>query len=303
MSDIPTKILLATDGSPDAVLASRAAAELSNRSGSELHVVHAWQAPTHSTYEPTSKVEYPLLQKLLAQELLEEQLERLEALGATVTRAHLRRGGPAEEIIDLSEKLEADLLIVGSQGLGTITSLVLGSVSEKVAYLASRPTLVVRGQGAGAWLPRRVLIGDDSSEGARRAAGAAVNIAKLFEAQVVLVRTGYPEPQLTLHAQAGQSLRAQREREVLERMHEKKRIKKALEKRADELEGSLGRRPAVRAAVGDAATFILEVAAEVEEATLIAVGSRGLGTVKSIMLGSVSRKVLRGASAPVLIAP
>src|SRR5918998_266168 len=98
MSDFPTKILLATDGSPDAVLASRAAADLSVRPGSALHVVHTWQAPTHYTYEPTTKAEYPLLQKLLAQELLEEQVERLEALGANVTRAHLRRGGPAEEI-------------------------------------------------------------------------------------------------------------------------------------------------------------------------------------------------------------
>jgi nucleotide-binding universal stress UspA family protein len=95
MSDFPTKILLATDGSPDAILASRAAAELSKRSGSKLHVVHVWQAPTHSTYEPTSKVEYPLLQKLLAQELLEEQVERLEALGATAAKVHLRRGSPA----------------------------------------------------------------------------------------------------------------------------------------------------------------------------------------------------------------
>jgi nucleotide-binding universal stress UspA family protein len=300
VSDFPTKILLATDGSPDAVLASRAAADLSVRSGSELHVVHAWQAPTHSTYEPTTEVEYPLLQKLLAQELLEEQVERLESLGAPVAEAHLRRGSPAEEITDLGEELEVDLLIVGSRGLGTITSLVLGSVSEKVAYLASRPTLIVRGQGASAWPPQRVLIGDDASEGARRAAEAAVGIAKLFEAQVVLVRAGYPEPQLNLQEQ---SLRTQREREVLARMHEKQRIKKALEKRAGELEGSLGRRPSVRAAVGDAATSMLEVAAESEEANLIAVGSRGFGTVKNIMLGSVSRKVLRGASGPVLIVP
>ena len=142
MSDFPTKILLATDGSPDAVLASRAAAELLNRSGSELHVVHAWQAPTHSTYEPTSKVEYPLLQKLLAQELLEEQLERLEALGATVTRAYLRRGGLAEEIIDLSEELETDLLILGSRGIDATRRLRLGSASIKVLHAAQGPVLI-----------------------------------------------------------------------------------------------------------------------------------------------------------------
>ncbi len=304
MSVFPTKSLLATDGSRDAALAFQAAVDLSARSGSELHVVHVWQAPMQYTYVPTAKLEYPLLHELQAHELLEEQVERLEeALGATVAGAHLRRGSPAEEIIDLSEELEVGLVVAGSRGLGTIGKLVLGSVSEKVAYLASRPTLVVRGQGTGAWPPQRVIIGDDSSEGAKRAAETGVGIAKLFEAQVFLVRAGYPEPQLQLPGQSLQSLRAQREREVIARIQEKRRIKKALEKRADDLEAMLGRRPCVRAAVGDAAASILEVAAESEEVALIAVGSRGLGTIKSIMLGSVSRKVLRAASSSVLIAP
>ncbi len=239
----------------------------------------------------------------MARELLEEQTERLESAGATVAGAHLRRGEAAEEIVRLSEELEVGILVLGSRGLGALARLVMGSVSEKVAYLASRLTLIMRGQGAGEWPPRRVVIGDDSSEGARRATEAAVGIAKLFEAQVVLVRAGYPEPQPPLPGQPWQSLRAQREREVLERMQERQRIKKALEKRAGELEEPLGQRPGVRAAVGDAAAFILEVAAESEEATLIAVGSRGLGTIRSIMLGSVSRKVLRAASGSVLIAP
>ena len=44
MAYFPTRILLATDGSPDAALALRAAVDLSTRAASELHVVHAWQA-------------------------------------------------------------------------------------------------------------------------------------------------------------------------------------------------------------------------------------------------------------------
>ena len=38
MSIFPTKILLATDGSKEAVLAARAAVELAEKTGSELHV-------------------------------------------------------------------------------------------------------------------------------------------------------------------------------------------------------------------------------------------------------------------------
>jgi nucleotide-binding universal stress UspA family protein len=43
MTSFPTKILVATDGSEDADLAARAATDLSNRTGAELHVVHARQ--------------------------------------------------------------------------------------------------------------------------------------------------------------------------------------------------------------------------------------------------------------------
>jgi nucleotide-binding universal stress UspA family protein len=90
---------------------------------------------------------------------------------------------------------------------------------------------------------------------------------------------------------------------VIARMQERRRIKKALEERATELKGTFDRLPLVRAAVGEAADAILEVAAESAEPPLVAVGTRGLGTVESVMLGSVSRKVLRAASGPVLIAP
>ena len=50
MNRFPNKILLATDGSEDATLAARAAIELSNRTASELHVVHVW----HDVPTPTS---------------------------------------------------------------------------------------------------------------------------------------------------------------------------------------------------------------------------------------------------------
>jgi hypothetical protein len=59
--------------------------------------------------------------------------------------------------------LEADLLVVGSRGLGKARRLVTGRVSEGLVHVASRPTLVVRG-GEGIWPPKDVVVGDDGSE-------------------------------------------------------------------------------------------------------------------------------------------
>lgn len=50
MSIFPTRVLLASDSSEDANAAARAAAGISERTGSELHVVHAWQAPILPAY-------------------------------------------------------------------------------------------------------------------------------------------------------------------------------------------------------------------------------------------------------------
>lgn len=91
MNDFVSKILLATDGSEDAALAARAAVELSDGTGAELHVVHAWKEPPHSAY-PAFPPDYHLIYEQEASGLLEQVVERIRAFGGTVARAHLRRG-------------------------------------------------------------------------------------------------------------------------------------------------------------------------------------------------------------------
>jgi nucleotide-binding universal stress UspA family protein len=144
MNSFPNKILLATDGSEDATFAARAAIELSNRTASELHVVHVWHdVPTPHFH---SFVRAQLRQE--AEEVLRKQVERIEQAGGTVAQAHLREGRTVDEILDLSEELEVGLLIVGSRGLGGVGRFLLGSVSEGIVHQSRRPVLVPGGQDA-----------------------------------------------------------------------------------------------------------------------------------------------------------
>jgi nucleotide-binding universal stress UspA family protein len=288
MNSFPNRILLATDGSEDANLAARAAIELSNRTASELHVVHVWHdVPTPHFH---SFVRAQLRQE--AEETLLEQLERIEQAGGTVAEAHLREGRTIDEILDLSEELEVGLLIVGSRGLGGVKRILLGSVSEGIVHHSHRPVLVMRG-GQDAWPPSRVIVGDDSSEDAREAGKLAASIGELFGATALLVRA---YPRLPETDPEGRELDPRMVEDAL------RRKQRALKARAAEIEEASGIRPRAKIADGDPAGSLIEAAEEAApERALIAVGSRGLDAVQRLRLGSVSTKVLRASRGPVLV--
>src|SRR4051794_3532989 len=107
MNGFPNKILLATEGSEDAALATRATIELSNRTASELHVIHAWQSV------PSARSKYFIRTQLKreAEELLAEQQKLIEAGGGKIAGAHLRSGSAVDEILDLAEEIEAVLIV------------------------------------------------------------------------------------------------------------------------------------------------------------------------------------------------
>lgn len=60
----------------------------------------------------------------------------------------IEHGDPVERICAVAEKMKADLVIVGSRGLGDVGTLVLGSVSEKVVRKCSRSVVVIKGEGS-----------------------------------------------------------------------------------------------------------------------------------------------------------
>ena len=295
MSIFSNKILLATDGSKDAELAAKAAVDLSKRTGAELHVVHAWRPLPHYAYPSLVPEGYQPPYEEGARKILEAQVGRIEEAGISVAEAHLVTGRPADAILDLGDQLGAGLIVVGSKGLGPVKRLLVGSVSESIVHHAKCPVLVVR-SGAGSWPPVRVVIGEDLSEDAHSAAKLGITLAKLMEAETLLVHTyeGMP-PHPETPPQA--------DRELYEAMVEKhlRQVESALEERAAELEQAYDVRPQVRIVPGESAQVLAEIAEEGDGPSLLVVGSRGLGTSERIVIGSVSSKVLRAAGGPVLV--
>jgi nucleotide-binding universal stress UspA family protein len=151
MSIFPTKILLATDGSKEAELAFASAADLSEKTASELHVVYVGHMPLVSYESPGATTLDPDLWRRMhedaeqeARTMLDEQVQRVGETGGEVAEVHARIGRPDAEIVGLADELGAGLIVLGSRGLGPLRRALMGSVSDSVVRHAHCPVLVVR---------------------------------------------------------------------------------------------------------------------------------------------------------------
>jgi nucleotide-binding universal stress UspA family protein len=148
MSIFPTTVLLATDGSKDAELATTTALDLANSTSSELHIVlvaeeaYAYVDPSGYPFFTDAELEHELEQQ--ARMRLDAEVEKIRSAGGAVAEAHLRVGAAAAEIVDLAEEIGAGLIVMGSRGLGGIRRALMGSVSDSVVRHAHCPVLVVR---------------------------------------------------------------------------------------------------------------------------------------------------------------
>ena len=161
MSIFPTKILLATDGSTEAELAARTAVDLSQKTNSELHLIHVLDVAKvglsmavlySEAADPEGvKLPDPLLEEDLEErakqggrEVLEEEEQRVRSAGGTVAHSHLRMGAVEGEIVHLAEEIGAGLIVMGSRGRRGMRRALMGSVSDSVVRHAHCPVMVVR---------------------------------------------------------------------------------------------------------------------------------------------------------------
>ena len=145
MSIFPTTILLATDGSKEAELAATTAAELSESTDSELHIIHVGEVPLvyHPERHGGYHVDYERAETQ-ARELLEAQVEKMKEAGVRVARAHLKMGRADEEIVELAQSMGVGLIVMGTRGHGRIRRALMGSASESVVRHAHCPVTIVR---------------------------------------------------------------------------------------------------------------------------------------------------------------
>ena len=271
------RVLLAHDGSPGADVAVALVASLPWGAGSVIRVVGATDGDLEPFSEPTDGPGPRLVDQL------ERAATALARPGITVDHV-VRHGDPSGAIAAEAERFAADLVVIGSRGLGPVRTLLLGSVAAATVDAAPCSVLVARVPRLG----KAVLGADGSPAGA--VAIAAVKDWPIFDGvPIAVLSVATTAPAYGSRTNVG-GLSAT--------------IAKAEQQRlADAVAGELieaGRQATAHAGSGDAAAQVVGFAASAS-AELIVLGTRQRTGLRRTLLGSVGRVVVSSTVASVLI--
>jgi nucleotide-binding universal stress UspA family protein len=280
------KIAVGTDLSETAAIAVEHAGWIASRVGAEMVLIHAGPDPGEPLQELAKKY------------------------GAEVAIA---AGPPAEVLLSETERVGADLLVVGSVGMSGAKRFMLGNVPNKVSHHADRDLLVVKTQKrrTGGEGYKKLLAGTDGSPTAMRAVemtsdfanrlGASLTIACVYEPvseheQEQLRRAGSQDAIGQWNAgRSGRGTPEEFQWRIASTSHAEDVLDRALSCAAEHKVD-----PDLRAIEGNPAEELLKLAEE-EDFDMIAVGSVGMAGPKRFMLGNVPHRISHHAPTDVLI--
>jgi len=284
------RILVGCDGSAESQQALAWATDYAKSTDGTLTLVTAWQWPT---------VQGAPVVLTRDDDPREWALELLESVRAAVDLPDDRvvldvvHGAPGQVLPDLAAG--ADLLVVGSHGLGVLSRLVLGSVSARCATHSPCPVAVVRGPAETA--ARKVVVGLDDSPAALTALRWAMDYADLMHWPLSVVHAveipappipfGYP---MTLDVPRGQ-------------VHSRVRqwLRETVAKAEADRGYPLRRGASFRVVEGSPAHALVR---ESGEAAIVVIGRRGAGGFGRLLMGSTAAAVAhRGTSTCVVTPP
>jgi nucleotide-binding universal stress UspA family protein len=278
-------MVVGTDGSDGSRAAVRWAAREAQRRGTPLHIVHALDWEWHAARYNIGG-EYLVEARRHADDLIADATEEARAVAPDVRiESQALVGNPAPRLIEASA--DADLLVVGNRGRGGFTSLLLGSVSQRLGLHASCPVVVVRGRGE----TGPVAVGVDDSPAADQVLEAAFTAAAGRGAGLAVIRTYLPPTPLWL---AGDMVPAEvqtPDQDAIER--------ERLDQQLAPWRGKYPEVPVETMISHDSAAAVLVGVSK--GAQLVVVGSRGHGALTGAFLGSTGMQLLHHAECPVLI--
>jgi nucleotide-binding universal stress UspA family protein len=133
------RLLVGVDGSANSLAAAAWAAELASCSGAEVIALHVL-----GLLERFGPGGTPVPVESHLGEIREKfEKDWCAPLAGTSFRAELRYGSPVGVLLETADELAADLIVLGSRGIGGFPELLLGSTSSQVTQHSKRAVLIV----------------------------------------------------------------------------------------------------------------------------------------------------------------
>ncbi|MBT8199496.1 MAG: universal stress protein [Acidimicrobiia bacterium] len=130
-------IVVGIENAPHSEVALERAIQLAEALKMDLHVVHVKHIPAALYMSaPVPAVDFAQIEDEGASATWALVEGHLASTSATVTRETLS-GNPADAMVEYASKIGADMIVVGSRGMSSFKSLILGSTSHRVLHLAS----------------------------------------------------------------------------------------------------------------------------------------------------------------------
>jgi len=226
----------------------------------------------------------PAYDAAAARRALDAFLDRAVGSEAEAVNRRVVNDLPARAL--LAEAVDADLLVVGARGLGGLRGLLLGSVSQRCAHLATVPFAIVREGSESRTGP--VIAGVDGSAASSEALVWAADEARRRGAALKVV-----------HAWRDGTAWLPRLLSLRDRQDAEAEAARLVGDLIDERLGGDGR-PDVVVTSSGAAAALVEAS---ETAGLVVVGNHGHGTFGGTLLGSVAQQVAHHAACPLVLVP
>ncbi len=140
------KIVVGVDGSDQSMSALVVASDLAKKYESELYLVHSPELETTGIAVGSSAVLIEPEPEVVAEageKVMQAAKAKATELGHPPTECIVGNDDPAGEILKCTDKVGADLIVLGRRGLGGLSSLLLGSVSQKVSHDAKCACMTV----------------------------------------------------------------------------------------------------------------------------------------------------------------
>jgi|YelNatPaOPRAMG01_1025707.scaffolds.fasta_scaffold00874_28 nucleotide-binding universal stress UspA family protein len=137
------KILVAVDGSKYSREAALWAVKIARKENeAKIIAVYVERLFSRENYLLNDE-EFDLSIEKKANDIFEKSFEDIDIEGIKLEKV-VEKGSPASKILDVADREDVDLIVVGNRGSSGISNFFLGSVSDKVFTYSVRPVLVVK---------------------------------------------------------------------------------------------------------------------------------------------------------------